>query len=62
MSLNVSKTKLLPISVKKKCRYDAETAMEVVADFKFLGVTIDEHLSFNVPVEPSKTLGSVPIC
>ena len=51
MTLNVSKTKLLPVSVKKECSYEGETTVEVVRDFKFLGVTIDEHLCFNVHID-----------
>ena len=50
MNLNVSKTKLMPISVKKTCDYDDTISVEVVDNFKFLGVTLDRHLNFSTHV------------
>lgn len=51
MKLNVSKTKLMPISIKKACVYKHTIAVEVVKNFKFLGVTLDSHLDFTAHVD-----------
>ena len=51
IKLNISKTKVLPLSVRKECIYSDSCDVEVVDRFHFLGVTVDSHLTFKPHIE-----------